>query len=119
VYSNVSSLNSDGTEYLSQVNESFNGTKIFFDTDGEFEIHFIDKKSFTYEYEWDSKTEELYITFAGKGTDHQHIKFLQYYEFRCSLMSESTLKLDFFTPGSSYGKGDDVRPEFSMFFKVK
>jgi len=119
IYSNVSSMKGEGTEYLAQVDDSFQGTKIFFDADGEFEIYFADKKSFTYSYEWDSKSQDLIILFVGDGSDNQHIQLLQYYEYRCSLMGEGTLKLDFYAPDGPDKSGYDVNPEFSMFFKVK
>ena len=119
VYSNVSSLNSDNSDHISQVDDSFQGIKIFFDKDGEFEIYLADNKSFTYNYVWDANSKDLFIAFTGYGSDNQYIKFLKYYEFRCSIFSEGTLILDFYTPGSLAVKEDDVKPEFSLFFNMK
>lgn len=119
IYSNVSSLTSENADYTSQVDESFQGTKIFFDKDGTFEIYLADKKSFIYDYEWDASSEQLFISFAGAGLDNQHIKFLSYYDLTCSIFSEGALILNFFTPGSLATKDEDVNPEFSLFFKMK
>lgn len=119
VYSNVSSLSSENFDYISQVDESFQGIKIFFDKDGSFEIYLADKKSFIYDYEWDASSEQLFISFAGAGLDNQHIKFLSYYDLTCSIFSEGVLILNFFTPGSFASKEEDVNPEFSLFFKMK
>jgi hypothetical protein len=119
VYSNVSSLSSENSDHISQVDDSFQGIKIFFDKDGEFEIYLADKKSFTYNYEWDANSEDLFIAFTGDGSDNQYIKFLKYYDFRCSIFSEGTLILNFYTPGSLAAEKDDAKPEFSMFFNMK
>jgi hypothetical protein len=119
IYSNVSSLTSENAVDLSQVNDLFYGTKIFFDKDGTFEIYLADKKSFIYDYEWDASSEQLFISFAGAGLDNQHIKFLGYYDLTCSKFSEDALILNFFTPGSLAAEKDDAKPEFSMFFNMK
>lgn len=119
IYSNVSSLNSDEAGFLDKVNESFNGTKIFFDAGGEFEIYLPDGKSFTYDYEWDAKSQKLAVSFADKEVKNQHIQFLEYYQFKCRLAGDSYLELVFYAPTSPESESDDVTPAFSMFFKVK
>ncbi|KOY87001.1 hypothetical protein AD998_13390 [bacterium 336/3] len=119
LYSGYSSPEYDSSGYIEKVNNMFQGSKLYFDTDGDLEIYFQDGKSYIFEYEWKSDTNVLMLNFTGKNTKDEHIAFLQYYSYRCYVSSGDFLVLDFLSPTSSGLIDSNAKAKFVLSFRKK